>query len=296
MIQAPRNGAGPTRQGSTFIPLLEDDTDADVQPLPESWEPLGTWGNPSYLECIEEARELERRRIDHQARVTGILRQEFGRQVRLTKMTSVDGRLIFVVDGCIPRGTQMHLYDCLEGDAFRRTEFARPETREFKHHITEYNHKKLLNTELYRIVEKLVHFLFPRTARNPDPLEVYRIYTNAVMFGDVAFVHRDSNEHDHVTCIVYPNPEWSSELGGETVFYDENNEIVESVEPRPDRICLFHGSIQHKGSPPGRLFYGSRYTMAFKFSADEPGRRHSGTNSLQRPSGGNDPEPSPVAM
>merc|ERR1712190_442274 len=98
------------------------------------------------------------------------------------------------------------------------------------------------------------------------------MYTNAVMYGDAAFVHRDSGDHDHVTAIVYPNPEWAPELGGETLFYAESGEIVEACEPRPGRICVFHGSIMHKGSPPGRLFWGARYTTAFKFQPLEPHR------------------------
>merc|ERR1719401_3205914 len=100
-------------------------------------------------------------------------------------------------------------------------------------------------------------------------MQVYRMYTNSVMFGDAAFVHRDSCEPEHVTALVYPNPEWASELGGETIFYDESGEIVEAVEPRPGRLVIFRGCILHKGSPPSRLFWGARYTTAFKFAAEE---------------------------
>lgn len=52
--------------------------------------------------------------------------------------------------------------------------------------------------------------------------KAYRIYTNAVLFGDVAFVHPDSCDAEHVTALFYSNPEWASEFGGETVFYDED--------------------------------------------------------------------------
>lgn len=124
------------------------------------------------------------------------------------------------------------------------------------------------STERHTDIERVVRAFFPR--QHEPQLNLYRAYTNAVMYGDVAFPHRDSEDNDHVTVIMYPNPEWSSEFGGETMFYDEQGEIVDTVEPKLGRLVLFAGSILHKGSPPGRLFFGARYTAAFKFSPDPP--------------------------
>jgi len=229
-----------------------------------------TPGNPSpggaaLLDFVEEVRALERRRAESMGRAAEALQVLVGPKVRLVKSASVDGRLLFVIDGAVPEEVCSDLFECLQNDAFRRTEFARPDTWEFRHHVVEYNLGKLRHTALFSLVGRLVKLLFPGTT-----LEAYRIYTNAVMFGDAAFVHRDSDQRTHVTALVYPNPEWSSELGGETIFYDESGEIVEAVEPRPGRLCLFHGSILHKGSPPSRLFWGSRYTTAFKFAPEAP--------------------------
>merc|ERR1719440_825037 len=97
-------------------------------------------------------------------------------------------------------------------------------------------------------------------------------------------MHRDSDSGDHVTALLYPNlePEWRAEFGGETVFYDEDREIVDAVEPRPGRLCLFTGSILHKGSPPGRLVYESRFTTAFKFSPSERQQQPPGRQAMMR--------------
>mmetsp|Transcript_41906 Transcript_41906/g.121143 ORF Transcript_41906/g.121143 Transcript_41906/m.121143 type:complete len:327 (-) Transcript_41906:93-1073(-) len=214
----------------------------------------------------DEVRALERRRREITHRATEMIRSRCP-SARLVKATSVDGRLIIVLDGAVPAGVRAHLFECLQTDAFRRTEFARQDTREFRHHVVDYNVDKLRRTELSQIIDRLVAAFF-QDADSP-PLEVYRIYTNAVMFGDVAFMHRDSFDASHVTALFYPNPEWACELGGETVFYDEEGEIVEAVEPRPGRLVLFRGCIQHKGSPPSRLFWGSRYTTAFKYAVPD---------------------------
>ena len=34
-------------------------------------------------------------------------------------------------------------------------------------------------------------------------------------------MHRDSCDSKSLTALVYPNPDWAPELGGETTFYDE---------------------------------------------------------------------------
>eukprot|EP00929_Paragymnodinium_shiwhaense_P047577 TRINITY_DN24124_c0_g1_i1.p1 TRINITY_DN24124_c0_g1~~TRINITY_DN24124_c0_g1_i1.p1 ORF type:complete len:294 (+),score=74.69 TRINITY_DN24124_c0_g1_i1:62-943(+) len=212
------------------------------------------------IQCIAQARQLEKRKLSNLAEGDAVIKKHFGPQASLSKMESVHGLMVFVLDNVLPEPERERLYNGMLSGKFRRTEFARPDTREFRHHVVEYNVEKLRSTQLYKIVDDAVRIVLPK------PQKAYRIYTNAVMFGDVAFVHRDCNDHDHATAIVYPNPTWSSELGGETVYYDNAGDIVTAVEPRPGRLAIFHGNILHKGSPPSRLFWGSRFTTAFKFA------------------------------
>jgi len=219
-----------------------------------------------------EVRAQEQRREASSIAVAETVRRSFGKSAELAKATSVDGRMIYVVDGAVPEEEWGRLFESLQGDSFRRTEFARPDTREIRHNIVEYNPERLRNTGLFRSVDCVVQALFPPSAADRR-LQVHRIYTNALMFGDAGFAHRDATDPDHVTALLYPNPDWSSELGGETIFYKENGEIADAVQPCPGRLCLFHGSIYHKGCPPSRLFWGSRYTTAFKFSLPAPAPR-----------------------
>jgi len=222
----------------------------------------------SLVECMKRARESELHRIETTKLASAAASQLLGESARVVKLSTVNGRLLAVVDGAVPMDTLETFYNCVQGDNFTRTEFARRETREFRHHVTEYRPSTMRRTPLYADIERVVRAFFPR--QHEPQLNLYRAYTNAVMYGDVAFPHRDSEDNDHVTVIMYPNPEWSSEFGGETMFYDEQGEIVDTVEPKLGRLVLFAGSILHKGSPPGRLFFGARYTAAFKFSPDPP--------------------------
>lgn len=225
-------------------------------------------------ELAAEAVAAEARREDALLRASEALRDVFGPAVQMVKATSVGGRMVYVVDGAMKDPVREHLYQCLQTDAFRRTEFARPDTQQFRHSIVEYSVDHMSRTDLFRIVCDLVELLFG--SQQATPLQVYRIYTNAVMYGDAAFVHRDSCEPEHVTAIVYPNPDWAPELGGETLFYDEAGLIAEAVEPKPGRIVAFRGCVMHKGSPPSRLFWGSRFTTAFKFAPPDFTRASAG--------------------
>jgi hypothetical protein len=223
--------------------------------------------DPSFAKCALETRRIEVHQRELWRSADDALKVALGPEVKLVRLTTVDGRLIIVIDHAIPIDLLEHFFYCLQDDAFRRTEFARPDTRDFRHGITEYNTENLRKTRLYSIVSAVVNTCFPQ--RPHAPLEAYRIYTNAVLFGDVGFVHRDHCDHEHATVLLYPCLKWVSEYGGETFFYDEQGEIIEAVEPRPGRLVVFHGSILHKGAAPSRLVFGSRYTTAFKFAPED---------------------------
>eukprot|EP00419_Tripos_fusus_P033729 CAMPEP_0172759448 /NCGR_PEP_ID=MMETSP1074-20121228/167768_1 /TAXON_ID=2916 /ORGANISM="Ceratium fusus, Strain PA161109" /LENGTH=252 /DNA_ID=CAMNT_0013593243 /DNA_START=37 /DNA_END=792 /DNA_ORIENTATION=- len=214
------------------------------------------------LSCLAESavahEKLYRKNLKD---ATHLVREALERpEAEVVRLGSVDSRLIFVIDGALAEEAWQDLLEFLSVAPFRRTNFARPENREFTHYLCEHALEDVADTAVYRTVLRLAQVLFPESA----PLVCHRAYTNARYFGDVGFQHRDSDRRSCVTGLVYPNASWAPELGGETIFYDEAGHAVESCEPRPGRIAIFNGSILHRGSPPGRLFVGARYTTAFK--------------------------------
>jgi len=285
-IGARRNGdvVAQPQVGSTFIPL-DDGMGDSIDAL----SGRRVVANNSFAEIVQDLAELDKRRQQSLEQVTEMVRKfrrDFASAI-VSKMNVYHhprrgNRHIIVIDHAIPLELVASLYESLLRDGFRRTEFARPDTRQYKHHLVEYNPTELRKYAVTQIVTALVKLCFPA-----EPLEMYRVYTNAVLFGDVAFMHRDSDSDDHITALLYPNlePEWRAEMGGETVFYDEDREIIDAVEPRPGRLCLFTGSILHKGSPPGRLVYESRFTTAFKYSPPQ--------DMMCKPSEGDDSDPEP---
>lgn len=173
----------------------------------------------------------------------------------------VDGRPLCVYDGHLPdvdayvRG--------LARAAFTRTEVARPETADYKHWATEIKLDALSRQPILAITQRAVAGFVSQDVGAYRP---YRAYTNVAGFGDMLFTHTDCLPEQHdLTALWYLCDSWDTEWGGETVFYDQHDEIAYAVRPRPGRLVVFDGAIKHAGRPPSRTCYAPRYTLAVKF-------------------------------
>ena len=188
----------------------------------------------------------------------------------VAKMATIDGRLLVALDGALDESDVAAASFALEHRAaFRRKEQSVAERPEQKHGVTEHDASEFCATPLYARIASLLPLFFPDASYTPN-----RIYTNAMCFGDVAFMHRDSENRkatggfvDNVTALLYPNQAWDTSYSGETVFFSEESDAREVVLPKPGRLIFFAASLQHVGRPPSRLFWGVRFTLAIKFVA-----------------------------
>ncbi|GAB3363858.1 hypothetical protein GCM10027431_03400 [Lysobacter rhizosphaerae] len=172
----------------------------------------------------------------------------------------IDGRPLRVFDGLLP-----NVGEYVQGLAramFTRTEVARPETAEHKHWATEIKLEALMRQPIFEVTRLAVDgFAGPGVGYRP-----YRAYTNVASYGDMLFTHTDClpDQHD-LTALWYLCERWDLEWGGETMFYDAQDEIACAVRPQPGRLVIFDGAIKHVGRPPNRICYAPRYTFAIKF-------------------------------
>lgn len=93
-----------------------------------------------------------------------------------------------------------------------------------------------------------------------------RCYANAHTFGLEGSIHRDNPPGDEmVTTMLYAHRLWPVPWGGETVFYSEGcDSIVASIMPKPRRLTIFRGCIQHMARAPSRQCREMRVTLVFK--------------------------------
>jgi SM-20-related protein len=95
-----------------------------------------------------------------------------------------------------------------------------------------------------------------------------RAYVNCSVHGDGYYAHRDCGLHEHhVTALYYANLEWEPDWGGETIYFNDEEEAELAVLPRAGRLVIARGAILHRGNVPTRACYEERYTLAYKLKS-----------------------------
>ncbi len=101
-----------------------------------------------------------------------------------------------------------------------------------------------------------------------EVLHDVRAYVNSAVYGDSYYIHRDNPEHrNNVTVLYYANLNWQPDWGGETIFYNDDNDAVLAVSPRPGRLVVSRGAILHRGTVPTQDCSEARLTIAYKLGS-----------------------------
>ena len=100
------------------------------------------------------------------------------------------------------------------------------------------------------------------------PVRLYECMLSANTFGTEGRLHQDiaqeDDRRDHITVLVYCNREWNVAWAGETLFFDENNEIASAVMPKPGRVVVAEGDPPHAGRSVSRICPTDRRVLVFK--------------------------------
>ena len=93
-----------------------------------------------------------------------------------------------------------------------------------------------------------------------------RCLINNFKFGDSPMFHKDTpGNPDGQTFMVYPNKAWDLNWGGYTAFADEEDDVIACVNPKPGRIVIFPGEINHSGVAPTKVHKGyGRFSIAYQ--------------------------------
>lgn len=100
------------------------------------------------------------------------------------------------------------------------------------------------------------------------PVRLYECMLSANTFGTEGRLHQDIADDDarsdHITVLVYCNREWKITWAGETLFFDEANEITSAVMPKPGRVVIAEGDPPHVGRSVSRVCPTDRRVLVFK--------------------------------
>lgn len=185
------------------------------------------------------------------------------RQHRPTVDLQASGRRILVFDEILQREEIDRIHTVVSAMRFRRTESDRTDTKEVRTFATDVSDQWVAEEPLFRFMAALVHELFPS-----DDLQPYRAYVNCIVYGDSAYPHRDcAPDRRDVTALYYVNREWHRTWCGETVFFEDDGDARIAIAPRPGRLVIFEGAIEHRVGIPSRDCYAERLSLAYKFKA-----------------------------
>jgi SM-20-related protein len=185
-----------------------------------------------------------------------------GNHILPSRHARVEDRDVFVFDGLIAEGELGGYAEALGRAAFTRTEFAKSETSEFKHWVSEMPLANVVRLPLWPATESAIAHARPGEAYRPC-----RAYTNHAAYGDMLYTHTDCGpDQRELTALWFLSAHWEPEWGGETMFFDASGDAMFCASPRPGRLLLFDGAIPHAGRPPSRICYAPRYSFAIKLA------------------------------
>ena len=87
------------------------------------------------------------------------------------------------------------------------------------------------------------------------------IYANGQTYGQGGDFHIDDS--DGFTFLLYCNRIWRPEWGGKTAFIHPDKSS-KYIDPIPNRVVIFPGSILHRSEEVSRNFTGLRITLVYK--------------------------------
>jgi SM-20-related protein len=183
-----------------------------------------------------------------------------------------DGRQILVFDRFFKERAIRGFANMLDGVGFHRLETDNSPEDDWKSFSRDFAVRTIESHESVTRVHGLLGKYFPEVWRS----KLYRAYTNLGVYGDMYFPHRDSDpETPTVTALYYANATWERAWGGETIFFNDRKDAVVAVNPRPGRLVLFDGAIEHRSGSVSRICNTSRFTLALKFRGKEKNHRPS---------------------
>jgi len=174
----------------------------------------------------------------------------------------ISGREIFVFDDLVEEAMVNHIGSLVRTLHYVRKEKSRPDVPGLAP-VYDIPNERIAGDHFLRSLRQTVERLFPN-----EKFSDQRAYVNCSVYGDSYYLHRDCTPQDrHVTALYYANMEWRPDWGGETIYYNDEEDAELVISPRRGRLVIARGAVLHRGNVPTRSCYEERYTLAYKLNS-----------------------------
>ncbi|PIK54879.1 hypothetical protein BSL78_08216 [Apostichopus japonicus] len=172
--------------------------------------------------------------------------------------TGTNGRKIYVFDDLFLRDDLLNLRNHVEdyGDYYFDDSY--DEDSDNVQWISAINIELFIKSRLWKVVQRIAEFVSGVSTWYP-----YDIACNNIRAFDSTQNHQDCETwEDEWTFLLYLNPNWTIDYGGETAFYSDSEklEYITSIRPKYGRAVIFEGIIPHSARPPSSVHLGPRFT------------------------------------
>ena len=174
----------------------------------------------------------------------------------------ISGREIFICDDVIDPAMVQQIGAEVAALPYVRTEKSRADVPGLVA-VSDIAPEKVAANPFLRSLRRLVEQAFPQ-----ERFSDQRAYVNCSIYGDGYYMHRDCTvQESHVTALYYANLEWHPDWGGETIYYNDDEDAELVILPRPGRLVVARGAVLHRGCVPTRSCHEERYTLAYKLNS-----------------------------
>jgi hypothetical protein len=178
------------------------------------------------------------------------------------RKVQISGRDLFLCDGLIDPGMATQLGIAVKGLHYQRKEKSRPDVPALAS-AADIEPAIVGADPFFQRLKAIAEKMFPG-----EVLGDLRAYVNSSVYGDSYYAHRDCPEtSQNVTVLYYANLIWQTDWGGETIFYNDDEDAALAVSPRPGRVVVARGAILHRANVPTRSCYEERLTVAYKLTS-----------------------------
>lgn len=169
-------------------------------------------------------------------------------------------RRVFIVDGVLPEAERVRAYEYLKLLDYRFNLGDRSDTRYLLHWLREFDDAEI---DSNLIVRSLL-FAIQRFAKDRGLKfsRIERIYSTLTLYGDVQLAHDDG---DIWTALYFANPVWDPDWAGELQLYGDGLDVSVAIQPRPGRMVVFDGLLQHRAGVPSKICPEPRIAIVLKF-------------------------------
>lgn len=181
--------------------------------------------------------------------------------IQPTRIESVDEHKILIFDDIFSRKEIIRFHELMSLSNFTFLHSSRFDTKKYREWMADFLIDDFEGHIIHDKAKKIAEY-FSESKRE---IKCYNVFCNASTYGNQSFIHSDSYDKTNISVLYYVNSNWKSEWGGETIFFDKNQEARIAIGFKPGRFIVFDAEAIHRAGVPSRICPEVRLTLSIRF-------------------------------